>query len=185
MNLRLLAVLALGSVSVLAACSSGGGSGPGRPHTSGPSAPTTGGSTSTNPPAVSDAAAVFVAVLGGSHPKPSGAGPRTYIRDHTVCSQMLRQRPCPAVRIPDAVRDEIVAALGPRVIFTPSPPTRKLSPGTRIAVTLGAPKIDGDRAYVSVETNCGPLCGLGETVVLARHGDVWMRTGSTGPSWIS
>ena len=146
--------------------------------------PTTAPTTTPAPP-VSDVAAVFLAVLGGEpDPGSSDPGTRMYIRDHTVCSQLLRQPPCPPVLIPHDVRDQIVDVLGPQVVFTPSPPTR-LSPGRAIAVTLGAPKIDGDRASVSVETNCGPLCGLGETVVLTRTSDGWKRTGTTGSSWIS
>ncbi len=109
---------------------------------------------------------------------------RTYVFDHTVCSQALRQPPCPPAPIPDSVQAQVVSALGPEVVFTAKPPTR-LSLRNQIVVTLGAPKIADDRATVTVETNCGPLCGEGEVVVLARRGAGWVRTGTTGPHWIS
>jgi hypothetical protein len=130
----------------------------------------------------SQVAAIFIAVLGGA--AEPGSNVRTYIHDSTVCSQMLQQPPCPPVPIPPDVQDEVVAALGPGVVFAPHPPAR-LRPDRIVAVTLGAPKIDGDRATVSVETQCGPLCGLGQTVVLKRTTDGWTRTGVAGPSWIS
>ena len=124
---------------------------------------------------------MFVAVLGGSG---AGRSVRTYVYDHTVCSQALRQPPCAPAPIPAAVQDQVVTALGSDVIFTAKPPTR-LSPGGPTVVTLGAPKIDGDQATVTVETECGPLCGEGRIVVLARRGDGWVPTGTTGAHWIS
>lgn len=175
----------LAACAALAACTSSGPSAP-KPSTS--SAPQHSSAppntpTGSPPPEVSDVAAVFIAVLGGAA-DPGSSKVRTYIRDSTVCSRILHQRPCRPVPIAQDVQDEVVAALGPRVVFAANPPGR-LSPQRLIAVTLGAPKIDGDRATVTVETECGLLCGLGETVVLARTTNGWRRTGSTGPSWIS
>jgi hypothetical protein len=158
------ALLVLTAAAVLAGCSSSA------------RAPGT-----TRPPHLSDAAAVFVAVLGGGS---ANGSVRTYVYDHTVCSQALRQPPCAPVPIPGGVQHEVGTVLGPEVIFTAQPPTR-LSPGGPVVVTLGAPRIDGDRATVTVETNCGPLCGEGQIVVLARRGSGWVRTGTTGAHWIS
>jgi hypothetical protein len=126
-------------------------------------------------------AAVFVAVL---RPHTANGSVLTYVFESTVCSQALRQPPCSPVPIPTSIQDQVSGALGPDVIFTAKPPTR-LSPGGPIVVTLGAPHIVGDRATVAVETNCGPLCGEGQILVLGRRGDAWVRTGTTGQSWIS
>lgn len=124
---------------------------------------------------------MFVAALGGTSGIGSG---RTYVLDSTVCSQALGLPPCPPAPIPRSVQDAVVAALGPRVIFTDHPPGH-LSPASQIVVTLGAPAIEDDHATVSVESNCGPLCGLGQILVLDKRDGSWIRTGTTGPSWIS
>jgi hypothetical protein len=161
------ALIVLAAAAAVAACTSTAQPGP--PHTTAPVPP------------LLDTAAVFVAVLGAGTVHGSA---RTLVFDHTVCSQALRQQPCTPVPIPDSVQDQVVRVLGPEVVFTAKPPTR-LSLRDQIVVTLGAPKIGGDRATVTVETNCGPLCGAGQVVVLARRGDGWVRTGTTGPHWIS
>ena len=42
------------------------------------------------------------------------------------------------------------------------------------------------RAYVPIAVHCGPLCGEGTTLVLARQQDeAWKVIGTTGLSWIS
>jgi hypothetical protein len=41
------------------------------------------------------------------------------------------------------------------------------------------------RATLGIEMFCGPLCGDGKTLVLARTDDGWRVTGTTGPEWIS
>jgi hypothetical protein len=174
--------IVLATCAALAACT------PSRPSTPAPSSPTARTGSSTAPPGPpapqpSDVAAVFIAALSGATHSGSG-NVRTYIRNVTVCSQALGQRPCPPVPIAQDVQDQVVAAIGSGVVFTSSLPSR-LRPDRVVAVTLGAPTIEGGRAIVSVETECGSLCGLGETLVLKRTADGWERTGTTGTSWIS
>lgn len=139
----------------------------------------------TPPPARSPVAEVYIAALGGrAHPEDRGAEPQTYVRDRAYCSEALARPPCRPSPIPADVQAAVVAALGPRVHFTAHPPKHP-DFRTRSVVTLGPPAIKGDRAIVTVETSCGPLCGQGETLVLGRRGGHWVRTGVTGPSWIS
>lgn len=168
MRTRRIGPLLATAAMLIAACASGQQVGRSAPHPTAAPAPRL--------------ASVFVAAL-GNHPRPPDGG-STLVVDHTVCSRALGVPPCPPTPIPADVQAEIRAALGPDVRFVPEPPSAVAS-GKRLVITLGPPHIDGDRATISVEILCGPLCGEGSTLVLHRLGDTWVRTGTEGRSWIS
>lgn len=168
-------VLAAGAAVAGCASATGGAPAGGGPLTSAP------GSSAPR----SDLAEIFAAaVTHRSRPEGRQNRPLTLIRDHTYCSQPLQVRPCAPVRIEDDVQRQVLAHLGPQTRFTAAPPKR-LDSRSRIVVTLGAPRITGERATVTVETACGPWCAQGETLVLHRTARGWRVTGLTGTSYLS
>lgn len=54
-----------------------------------------------------------------------------------------------------------------------------------LAVTVGTLHLSATAGRVAVAVQCGGLCGLGQTLVLAKERGIWTVTGQTGVSWIS
>jgi hypothetical protein len=114
-----------------------------------------------------------------------------YLLEHT-CSDVISQSgSCDPRPIPAGLRHDLAIALRPYA------PVRFVSDDAKIrdkqlqvinggvAVTLGRIELNGETGRLPLAVQCGGLCGLGETLVLAKRAGVWTVTGSTGPSWIS
>jgi hypothetical protein len=135
----------------------------------------------------SDAARVYAVVIGGPRTAASGRTSATPIYvPNEFCTGLMdlhgSRGPGAPGPIPADLQAQIRGIVGPRLHFVASPP--QPSYDARV-VTIGTATIDGDRAQVAVDMECGPLCGPGETTILTRSGDQWRATGSTGPGWIS
>jgi hypothetical protein len=108
-----------------------------------------------------------------------------YVRDR-VCESMITEpgSQCDDGPIPVDVQRQVGSLTGYPVHFVrlPRSPENVHAPAL---VIFGALAIVEDRATLGMEILCGPLCGQGRTLVLARTAAGWQVTGSTGPEWIS
>jgi hypothetical protein len=135
---------------------------------------------------VSDEARIYAAVIGGGRSGADRKSKPIYVMDR-FCTGLMDlhsagRGPCRPGPIPIEMQRQIRSISGAAVRFTASAPQPSLAAPV---VTIGTATIDGDRAQVTVDMECGPLCGQGETSILTRYGDEWRVTGSTGPAWIS
>jgi hypothetical protein len=132
----------------------------------------------------SDQAAIYAAVLiHGSAPSvPRAAN----VADH-VCATVISKpgSRCADAPVPESVRRELAQILPFPVHFLPQrsvPGTGRVNP----LIVFGTLTVTHrNRATLGVETLCGPMCGEGETLVLARTAAGWRVTGTTGIAWIS
>jgi hypothetical protein len=129
-----------------------------------------------------DQAQIYAAALASR-----GQGHQTvYVRTR-ICSTVARRpaaQHCYAGVIPDPVQRRVSALLGGRVRFVAGPDIPFGASGRNLVV-FGAIGMRGDRATLPIEVLCGSLCGEGRTLTLARSGDGWAVTGSSGPDWVS
>jgi hypothetical protein len=158
-----------------------------QPRTVGPTSPPGRTRSATRPAAeVADQAQIYAVVIRGGSTSTSGNDKPIYVMDE-FCTGLMdlssgSRGPCEPGPIPVRLQKEIGRIAGPGVRFVHSAPQPHV--GSPV-VTIGTATIDGDRAQVTVDEECGPLCGQGETTVLTRQGHEWRVTGSTGPAWIS
>lgn len=132
-------------------------------------------------PAVPDAA-IHAAALRDWSPSTGGV---LHVLSHT-CDNVIAANVGPCRPQPISVADQlaVAAALAPRVsvrFVTTSDPARV--PGG--LVTLGRIHLVSGGAQLPIEMQCGPLCGRGETLVLAQHAGAWTVTGTIGKDWIN
>jgi hypothetical protein len=107
-----------------------------------------------------------------------------WVRDR-LCDHLIeldKRGPCPSAPIPVELQIEIRGLVGSHVHFVAEPPQASLE---HPVVVLGAVRRTGDRAELAVDTQCGPLCGRGDTLILRRTASGWHTVGHTGLSWIS
>lgn len=84
--------------------------------------------------------------------------------------------------LPAGVRRALQHRFGGRVRFAAAPvAVTRARPG----VVLHDGRVDGDRARVDRDYLCGPLCGEGTRLLLARSAAGWRVTGTSGPNWVS
>jgi hypothetical protein len=136
------------------------------------------------PSSLSDEAQIYAVVIGG-RPSADETRRRIYVRDE-FCTGLMdlsgSRGACRPGPIPMETQRQIRRIVGPSVHFTSAPPRPSLDGPV---MTIGTAAIDGDRAEVIVDMQCGPLCGQGATSVLTRRNGAWRVTGATGPGWIS
>jgi hypothetical protein len=114
-----------------------------------------------------------------------------YVIDHTCANTVDQTEACRPQPIPIELQRDLATALRPYapVHFVSGDATIRdknlqvINGGA--AVTLGRITLDGDTARLPLAVQCGGLCGMGQTLLLAKQGGVWTVTGSTGPAWIS
>jgi hypothetical protein len=82
------------------------------------------------------------------------------------------------------VQQQISSALAGRVRFVQDVDAAADTAASPVVV-FGRLTINDNGARLAIEILCGPLCGQGQTLQLARVGGAWTVTGTTGPSWIS
>lgn len=130
-----------------------------------------------------DDAAIYAAVLGGSHNEPPN-GRAVYVYDK-FCTGMINvasRGACNAGTIPVELQGRIRAITGPQVRFTSRPPGPSMdTPSMRI----GTITMSRGRALVATDYFCGPLCGMGQTDIVEWDSHEWHVTGTTGMAWIS
>lgn len=132
---------------------------------------------------VSDRAAIYAAAL-RAHWAPSTPS-AAFVRDQvctTVISKPMSQ--CADSPIPMSVRREVARLLPFPVHFL----AQRWGPQTGQVTSLivfGTMSVAGDRATLAIEIFCGPMCGEGKTLVLARTNEIWRVTGTTGREWIT
>jgi hypothetical protein len=132
----------------------------------------------------SDQAAIYAAAL--RHHSAPDTPTEVLVHDH-VCATVISKpgSQCLDSAIPMSVRREVAQLLPFPVRFV----AQRWGPRTGRATSLivfGTLTINGGAAAtLGVETLCGPMCGEGETLVLARSATGWRVTGTTGPAWIT
>lgn len=132
----------------------------------------------------SSRADIYAAALsGGARTRPLRN--LVFVRDH-ICGDIPHEpgTACSGAAIPDGVQDAVTSVLGPEVRFLTTPPA-PVELGDPTVVTFGTLRVRGSTAHLGMETQCGPLCGEGETLLLELHGGHWAVVGATGPRWIS
>lgn len=114
-----------------------------------------------------------------------------YILEHTCSNTVSPTATCEPGPIPAELRRDLAAALQPYA------PVQFVSDHANIrgkdlqvindgvAITLGRIELHGGTARLPLEVQCGGLCGMGQTLLLAKTHGIWTVTGSTGPTWIS
>jgi hypothetical protein len=133
---------------------------------------------------ISGRAAIYAAAL--IHRSTGSVHADVYVRDQ-VCATVISKpgSQCADSAVPTRVRRELAQLLPFPVHFV----AQRWGPRTgwvKSLIVFGSLTItQPDRATLGIETLCGPLCGDGKTLVLARTGDGWRVTGQTGPDWIS
>jgi hypothetical protein len=154
---------------------------------------TGGGITNTQAPAPSDEARAYAAGVTYLTERlvPGQRWPVLYIVEHTCANTVTQSEACQPQPIPAEVQRDLATALRSYA------PVHFVSGDAKIrdknlqvinggvAVTLGRIKLNIDTAQLPLAVQCGGLCGMGETLLLAKQGGVWTVTGSTGPAWIS
>ncbi|MDT4912117.1 MAG: hypothetical protein QOC66_1245 [Pseudonocardiales bacterium] len=133
---------------------------------------------------ISDRAAIYAAALiHRSEPStPAGVDVRDRICEKAITDPGTK---CRDSAIPLSVRREIAQLMPYGVHFVAREPGA-LNGTAPPLIVFGALAItSGKRATLGIEMFCGPLCGDGKTLVLARTDDGWRVTGTTGPEWIS
>jgi hypothetical protein len=116
-----------------------------------------------------------------------------YVLEDTCANTVSPTQSCDPRPITAVLRHDLVSALRPYapVQFVAADAKirdknlRVINEG--VAVTLGGIVFaqNADTARLELSVQCGGLCGMGQTLLLAKQGEVWKVTGSTGPAWIS
>jgi hypothetical protein len=129
-------------------------------------------------------AQIYAAALAGG-PDPQPLRGRLYVHDR-VCVTVPEQAAaaCTGAIIRAEVQRDVTVLLGPQVRFSGTPPGPDRL-GDPSVVTFGRLTVHGAEARLGLQVTCGPLCGVGETLVLRRRGGQWQVTGTIGPRWIS
>jgi hypothetical protein len=157
-------------------------------HSGGGGAPAaSGGSdavhTTRSAPSVSERAQIYVAAL-SRNLHPGVARVPIYVHIHVCRSVASAPAGCDDGGIPVDVQREVTAMLGDAVRFIPQAPNPQGVEDPAV-ITFGELAVAGDHATLGMQTLCGPLCGQGQTLVLAKAQGTWRVTGTTGPEWIS
>ncbi|WP_375482849.1 hypothetical protein [uncultured Jatrophihabitans sp.] len=131
-------------------------------------------------------AAVYVAALSGG-PAPHRLARRVYVRDRQCADVVsVAVSRCHGPAVPQQVQRRVSQVLGPAVVFRTDPPTSSET-GVPV-VTFGPLRVGGRSGHViarlQMETQCGSLCGQGQTLVLRWHRGRWYVSGTTGPQWV-
>ncbi|PZS33672.1 MAG: hypothetical protein DLM58_07325 [Pseudonocardiales bacterium] len=114
-----------------------------------------------------------------------------YVLEHTCENTLSPTATCRPKPIPADLQRDITAALRQYA------PVQFVSDHAKIrgkdlqvindgvAVTLGRIELHGDTARLPLAVQCGGLCGMGQTLLLAQQHGAWTVTGSSGSMWIS
>jgi hypothetical protein len=133
---------------------------------------------------VSDRAEIYAAALvHGGYGEP-GAGPSRVIRI-AICETVDQQpagEDCNDGQIPIEVQRQVCSLVDVQFVEHIASPQR---PGDSAIIVFGALSVQDDHAMLGMEYLCGPLCGQGQTLILAKTDGTWRVTGTTGPAWIS
>ncbi len=178
------ALAAGGAVAVVGQVMAGDGPGPAAAQRTGPAIDPAGGASgaAVDPAgsAISMRAEIYAAVL--THA--AGARAPVFVRDHVCTTVANAPADCDSGPIPAAVQRQVNSLAGGHIHFVRNvrAPEGIHDPAL---VVLGDLVVTGSRATLGIETLCGPLCGQGQTFVLAQRHGRWQVTGTTGPSWIS
>lgn len=114
-----------------------------------------------------------------------------YVLEHTCANPITPTPSCGPRPIPAALRRDLATVLRP---YAPVQFVRESAKirdknlqviNDGVAVTLGRIALSGATARLPLSVQCGGLCGMGETLLLAKQSGIWVVIGSTGPSWIS
>jgi hypothetical protein len=139
--------------------------------------------TTRSAPSVSERAQIYVAAL-SRHLHPGAARVPIYVHSSVCRSVASAPAGCDDGGIPVDVQREVTAMLGDAVRFIPQAPNPQGVEDPAV-ITFGELVVAGDHATLGMQTLCGPLCGQGQTLVLAKAQGTWRVTGTTGPEWIS
>jgi hypothetical protein len=131
-------------------------------------------------PGVSVQAQIYAAALTND----GGPRARLLVRDHICTSVPRAPADCDSGPIPVAVQREVTALAGGHIHFVRNARAPEGN-GEPALIVFGDLVVTGSRATLGMETLCGPLCGQGQTFVLAERQGQWRVTGMTGPSWIN
>jgi hypothetical protein len=139
--------------------------------------------TTRSAPSVSERAQIYVAAL-SRNLHPGVARVPIYVHSHVSRSVATAPAGCDDGGIPVDVQREVTAMLGDAVRFIPQAPNPQGVEDPAV-ITFGELVVAGDHATLGTQTLCGPLCGQGQTLVLAKAQGTWRVTGTAGPEWIS
>jgi hypothetical protein len=114
-----------------------------------------------------------------------------YVHDQACTIGFELGAPCRPRAIPAAVKAELASILAPYA------PVRFVGQDAQIrdkdlqvinhgiAITLGRIELAGDTARLPLWVQCGGLCGLGQTLKLAKVTGAWKVVGNTGTTVVS